>query len=49
VKSFFKENKVAILLLVGAAALIFVGLFRSQTSAVLSKAVRICMECVGLG
>lgn len=32
-----------------AAALTGLGLYLGQHSAVLAKAVRICMECVGIG
>ncbi|MBO7424173.1 MAG: thioredoxin [Clostridiales bacterium] len=39
----------AILLMVCAAALIGVGIYLRQPESVLHKAVRICMECIGLG
>ena len=32
-----------------AAALIIAGLLAEQQSQVLSKAVRICLECIGIG
>ena len=37
------------LLLAVAAALIIVGTSQGQAAAVLAKAVRICLECVGIG
>lgn len=39
----------AILLIIVAAALIVVGVYMHQPESVLHKAVRICMECIGLG
>ena len=36
-------------LLVGAAAMISYGLVSGEGLIVLHKAVRICMECIGLG
>ncbi len=48
-KDFWKRNKIALILLVCAIALVAVGLYKGQAANVLSKAARICMECVGLG
>ena len=39
----------AVLLIVCAAALIVVGIYMHQPESVLHKAIRICMECIGLG
>ena len=36
-------------LLFAAAVLVAAGLFLGQAADVMAKAVRICMECVGLG
>lgn len=44
-----KKNAPALLLLVCAAVLIAVGIWQRQPAQVLSKAVRVCMECVGIG
>ncbi|SEW16827.1 hypothetical protein SAMN05216413_1359 [Ruminococcaceae bacterium KH2T8] len=44
-----KRNLTAILLIVCAAVLIIVGISMHQPESVLHKAVRICMECIGLG
>ena len=39
----------AILLIITAAVLIAAGICLKQPDSVLHKAVRICMECIGLG
>ena len=36
------------LLLIGMAMLIF-GIWRNEAQTVFSKAIRLCMECVGIG
>lgn len=36
-------------LLLAGAALLGIGLFLGQEQAVLAKAIRICLECVGIG
>ncbi len=47
------ENKtrlmIAIMLLVISAGLVAAGVMRGETLAVLTKAVNICLECIGLG
>ena len=45
------DKKIIILMITLTAAiiLIFAGLIEGQTSDVLDKAVKICMECVGIG
>ncbi|MCR5530122.1 MAG: thioredoxin [Saccharofermentans sp.] len=44
-----RRNLPAILLIVIAAVLVVVGILMHQPESVLHKAVRICMECIGLG
>lgn len=36
------------LLLIGMAMLVF-GIWRNEVQTVFSKAIRLCMECVGIG
>ena len=36
------------LLLIGMAMLVF-GIWRNEAQTVFSKAIRVCMECVGIG
>ena len=36
------------LLVIGAAMVLF-GVYRGEVQTVLSKAIRLCMECVGIG
>ncbi len=46
---FLRDNKVALIFLGLAAALLIIGIFRGEAEAVWQKAIRICMECIGLG
>ncbi len=43
------KNTLAWLLLAAAAALTGAGLWLGQNALVLQKAVRVCLECVGIG
>ena len=43
------KNAAGYIMLLLAAALTGLGLYLGQHGAVLAKAVRICMECVGIG
>lgn len=44
-----KKNLPAAVTLVIAAVMIAVGLAQKQPAQVLAKAIRVCMECVGIG
>lgn len=44
-----KRNLPALLTLAAAAVLVAVGLARGENAQVLSRAIRVCMECVGIG
>ena len=44
-----KKNLPAWLTLAAAALLIGIGLSQGQNAQVLAKAIRVCMECVGIG
>lgn len=43
------EKELQILLLAMAVAFIIVGIARGEQLTVLKKAVRICLECIGIG
>lgn len=43
------KNTLAWILLAAAAALTGAGLWLGQNALVLQKAVRVCLECVGIG
>ena len=44
-----KKNLPAWLTLAAALALIVLGIVQKQPAQVLAKALRVCMECVGIG
>jgi len=44
-----KRNWLTVAAFTAAAALIIIGLMEGQHTAVLTKAIRICLECVGIG
>lgn len=43
------KNKVPIVLLLFAIALMGIGSFRGEASEVLTKGIHLCLECVGIG
>ncbi len=44
-----KKTVIRVTLILSAAALIIMGIATGESDTVLSKAVRICMECIGIG
>lgn len=44
-----EKNILAILFLLAGIALVLIGLKNGQVQSVLSKATRVCMECIGIG
>lgn len=48
-KQWFLKHKAAITILIIAIIFISIGIARSEEGIVLIKAVRICMECIGIG
>lgn len=45
-----RSEKAAQIFLLAAGLIFFlVGIFRGETTAVLNKAIKLCMECVGIG
>ena len=45
-----KSEKATQILFLAAGMLFFLaGIFRGESAVVLSKAIKICMECVGIG
>ncbi|WP_098039833.1 CD1871A family CXXC motif-containing protein [Peptoniphilus phoceensis] len=45
----FAEKKLSYLMLFLSVASIIYGAYRQEVDTVLSKAIRICLECVGIG
>ena len=48
-KSFIKNNHKGLITLIAALALLTAGIALGQYSQVLGKAIRICLECIGIG
>ena len=44
-----KKAAFQVALLICGAAMLFYGAWRGETETVLSKAIRLCLECVGIG
>ena len=45
----FKKAAVQVLLLLAGIAMLIFGIWREEAKTVFSKAIRLCMECVGIG
>ena len=45
----FVDRKFSYAILILSIAFIFYGSYRSEVDTVLSKAIKICLECVGIG
>lgn len=45
----FLPRRAGILLAAAGLCLMILGIFRGEMSVVFDKAVRICMECIGIG
>ena len=45
----FKKAAVQVLLLLAGIAMLSFGIWREEAQTVFSKAIRLCMECVGIG
>lgn len=43
------KNKPAIILICAGCILMGIGIFLGQPASVMAKAIRVCMECVGIG
>ena len=48
-KRFIRNNLAAVCILAAAAVFLLLGVYRGEVMLVFAKAVRICMECIGLG
>lgn len=46
---FLTKKQAQLLLLAAAVLMILFGMWRGETDTVFSKAIRLCMECVGIG
>ena len=44
-----KKNRYGLLAMTAGIALTAIGILRGQPAQVMVKAIRICMECVGIG
>ena len=44
-----RENRLALLVSLAGAVLVGLGCALSQQEMVLNKAIRVCLECVGIG
>lgn len=44
-----KERVLPYLLIVVGIGMVIVGLYRQETDLILSKAINVCLECIGIG
>ena len=44
-----KKTAAQITLLLAGAAMLYFGVWRGEAATVLSKAIKLCLECVGIG
>ena len=44
-----KKGAIRILLLVSGSLMLIYGIFRNEVTYVFNKAVKICLECIGIG
>ncbi|MCD6322968.1 MAG: thioredoxin [Clostridiales bacterium] len=44
-----KKKGFGLVVIVAAVAMIAFGIFREETTDVFNKAIRICLECIGIG
>ena len=44
-----KRRLIGTLVIAAAAAMIVLGVFREEVTDVFNKAIRICLECIGIG
>ena len=44
-----KKRAIRILLLVSGSLMLIYGIFRNEVTYVFNKAVKICLECIGIG
>ena len=49
VKKFLKSRTLSLVIVFISMAMIFYGHSNGETKVVLDKAIRICMECIGIG
>ena len=47
--SYEKKATAQIVLLMAGAAMLCFGIWRGEATTVLSKAIKLCLECVGIG
>lgn len=49
IKDFFRKPVAGIFLAAAGILMMGFGIFRGEAATVLAKAIRICMECIGIG